>query len=87
MGLFDHEYGEDESPIIDPGITQVIFYFGEEDAKYFKRLAKEGMKVEFKDYINDGNISDLLLMILKRNYDHLLTKKTFDAAASGSPTG
>lgn len=87
MKLFDDDWGEDNSPIEDPEITQVIIYLGAEDAKLFKRLAKEGMKVEFPDYIKDGNISELLLKLLKEKYANLLPQKTFDTGTSRSAEG
>jgi|SRR6478672_11965648 len=86
LKLFSDEeiFGKDTSELSDPEITQVVFYFGKKDADLFKALAKEGMKVEFKDFINDGNISELLLKLLKRNYENLLPQKVLDRLASGT---
>ena len=44
-------------------------YFSKEELIQFKKLCKEGMKKEFgKDFQEKGNLSDLLLTILNRNY-------------------
>ena len=87
MKLFDDDFGEDNSPIEDPEITQVIFYFSAADAKDFKKKSKELMKDYFPDYINDGNISDLLLKLVKEKYEDIRTKKTVDTGAVGSTEG
>lgn len=62
------DYGEDDSPPDGTKITQVILYFDEKDALELKRLAKEAMKAEMPDYIEKGNLSDILLLILKKHY-------------------
>lgn len=87
MKLFEEDWGNDDSPIDDPEITQVIMYFGKDDADLFKRLCKAGMKVEFADYINDGNVSELLLKVLKEKYENLLPKKSVDTNTVGSLEG
>ena len=87
MKLFEDDWGEDNSPIEDPEITQVIFYFSADDAKEFKKKSKELMKEYFQDYIKDGNVSDLLLILVKEKYENIQTQKTIDASASGSPEG
>lgn len=81
MKLFEDDWGQDDSPLEETEVTQVIFYFSKEETKLFKSLAKEGMKLEFENYIEDANVSDLMLKILKQKYAHLLPKKTFDASA------
>lgn len=87
MKLFEDEWGEDNSPIYDPEITQVIFYFSAENAKEFKKNAKELMKEYFPDYINDGNLSDLLLTLVKEKYENIQSKKTVNTSASGVVEG
>ena len=82
MKLFEDDWGEDNSPIDGTEITQVILYFSKEDTKLFKSLCKEGMKTEFENYLEEANVSDLLLKILKEKYENLLPKKMLDSSTS-----
>ena len=53
-------------------ITTTILYFSTEELKEFKALCKKGIKFEFKDeYQTKGNLSDLLLIILREKYGNL----------------
>lgn len=64
--LLETDYGLDDSPKDDLHIVQVLLYFSETDADEFKKLCKERMKdVWPKDYVTKGNISDLLLNLLR----------------------
>lgn len=87
MKLFDNEWGEDNSKISDPEITQVIFYFSAENAREFKKKSKELMKEYFPDYIKDGNLSDLLLTLVKEKYENIQSKKTTNAGTIGTAQG
>lgn len=88
MGLFDEEYGVNNAPEDSTQITQVIIYLDAPDAILFKKLCKEGMKVEYPgNYIEEGNMSKLLFKIVKEKYENLLPKTTDEAAPSGSPSG
>ena len=87
MKLFEDDWGEDNSPIEDPEITQVIFYFSAENAKEFKKKSKELMKIYFPDYIKDGNLTDLLLILVKQKYEEIRTQKTTNASTGGSTEG
>jgi len=70
MKLFDDNWGVDNSPIEDVEITTTILYFSRQELKQFKTLCKKGIKQEFgEEYQQKGNLSDFLLMLLKRNYD------------------
>lgn len=70
MKLFDDNWGVDNSPIEDVEITTTILYFSRTELKEFKRLCKKGIKQEFgEEYQQKGNLSDLLLKILKENYN------------------
>lgn len=70
MKLFDDNWGVDNSPIEDVEITTTILYFSRTELKEFKRLCKKGIKQEFgEEYQQKGNLSDLLLKILKQNYN------------------
>ena len=70
MKLFDDDWGLDQSPIEDVEITTTILYFSRLELKEFKRLCKIGIKKEFgQEYQQKGNLSDLLLKILKQKYD------------------
>ncbi len=70
MKLFDDNWGVDNSPIEDVEITTTILYFSRTELKEFKRLCKKGIKQEFgEEYQQKGNLSDLLLKILRENYN------------------
>ena len=70
MKLFDDNWGVDNSPIEDVEITTTILYFSREELKEFKALCKKGIQKEYgEEYQQKGNLSDFLLMLLKRNYD------------------
>jgi len=64
--LLEPVYGVDQSPPDDTHIVQVLLYFSEEEAEEFKKLCKQRMKEVWPtSYTEKGNISDLLLKILK----------------------
>ena len=72
MKLFDDDWGVDNSPIDNTEITTTLLYFSTEELKLFKVLCKKGIKQEFgNDYQSKGNLSDLLLIILKQKYGNL----------------
>jgi hypothetical protein len=72
MKLFDDDWGVDNSPIDNTEITTTLLYFSSEELKTFKALCKKGIKAEFGgDYQTKGNLSDLLLIILKQKYGNL----------------
>jgi hypothetical protein len=49
-----------------------MLYFSADELKLFKALCKKGIQFEFKDeYQTKGNLSDLLLIILKEKYGNL----------------
>ena len=67
--LFEPDYGVDQSPEDKTKITQVILYFDAPDAVELKELAKEAMKKEMTDrYLDQGNLSDLYLIMLRKYY-------------------
>ena len=71
MKLFEDEWGVDESPIEDVEITTTLLYFSKLELKEFKALCKKGIKIEFQeDYQQKGNLSDLLLKVLKQRYEN-----------------
>lgn len=72
MKLFADEWGVDNSPIDNTEITTTILYFSTEELKEFKALCKKGIKKEFgSQYQLKGNLSDLLLIILREKYGSL----------------
>ncbi len=72
MKLFEDEWGVDNSPIDNTEITTTILYFSTDELKEFKKLCKAGIKKEFNEhYKQKGNLSDFLLLILKKNYGNL----------------
>lgn len=68
MELFEPDWGVNEDPIENVEITQVLLYYDRPDVKLFKKLCKEGIKDKFSDFINQGSISELLLILLKEKY-------------------
>ncbi len=70
MKLFEDNWGVDNSPIEDVEITTTILYFSRTELKEFKKLCKKGIKQEFgEEYQQKGNLSDLLLKILRKEYN------------------
>lgn len=70
MKLFEDDWGVDNSPIENVEITTTMLYFSRQELKEFKTLCKKGIKKEFgQEYQQKGNLSDLLLKLLKQNYD------------------
>lgn len=69
MNLFDLEIPKNTAPIEDVEITTTILYMSKPELKTFKTLAKKGIKAIFgADFQTKGNITDLLLYLLKKEY-------------------
>mgnify|MGYP003113392751 CR=1 FL=1 len=69
LKLFDDDWGVDKSQYDDTEITTTILYFSKEELKTFKILCKKLMHKIYKQNAHEkGNLSDLLLYILKK-YD------------------
>ena len=72
MKLFEDDWGVDNSPIDNTEITTTMLYFSTQELKEFKALCKKGIKQEFAEqYQTKGNLSDLLLIILRQKYGNL----------------
>lgn len=72
MKLFEDDWGVDNSPIDNTEITTTLLYFSTEELKEFKVLCKKGIRKEFNEqYQVKGNLSDLLLIILREKYGNL----------------
>jgi hypothetical protein len=72
MKLFEDDWGIDNSPIDNTEITTTLLYFSTEELKEFKKLCKKGIKAEFgEQYQTKGNLSDLLLIILRQKYENI----------------
>ena len=70
MKLFEDDWGVDNSPIENVEITTKMIYFSRQELKEFKTLCKKGIKKEFgQEYQQKGNLSDLLLKVLKEKYN------------------
>tara|TARA_R110000868_G_scaffold193239_1_gene437937 strand:+ start:335 stop:550 length:216 start_codon:yes stop_codon:yes gene_type:complete len=70
MKLFEDNWGVDNSPIENVEITTTMLYFSRQELKEFKTLCKKGIKKEFgQEYQKKGNLSDLLLKVLKEKYN------------------
>lgn len=68
MELFEQEWGIGSKEKDETEITSTLLYYSTIELKEFKKLCKKGMKEVFEDPIKDGNISDLLLILLKEKY-------------------
>jgi len=69
MKLFEDDFGVDESPEDNTQITTTLLYFSEVELKEFKKGCKDAMRKMYGiDVVAKGNISDLLLNLLK-NYN------------------
>jgi len=72
MKLFEDDWGVDNSALDNTEITTTILYFSKEELIKFKTLAKAGIKKEFGiEAQQKGNLSDLLLTILQREYGNI----------------
>lgn len=72
MLLFEDEWGEDNSPVDNTEIRTTLLYYSKEELEEFKKLCKVALQKEFPDtYKEDGNVSDLLLKILRDKYANL----------------
>lgn len=71
MQLFEQDWGIDNSELDNTEITTTILYFSKTELVLFKKLCKTGIKKEFGiEYQEKGNLSDLLLKILKEKYEN-----------------
>ena len=71
MKLFDDDWGVDNSAIDNTEITTTILYFSKEELKEFKNLSKLGIKKHYADQAQQkGNLSDYLLLILKKDNEN-----------------
>ena len=71
MKLFEDNWGVDNSPEDHTEITTTILYFSKQELKQFKHLCKVGIKKYYSDAAQDkGNISDYLLLILKKQNEN-----------------
>lgn len=62
-------FEKDNSPIDETRICYTPVYFSDEELKEFRQLCKAGMKTEYKQTeLNRANVSDLLLLVLRKNY-------------------
>jgi hypothetical protein len=72
MKLFEDEWGVDKSPQDDTEITTTLLYFSKDELKEFKRLCKAGIKKEFgQEFQQKGNLSDFLLILLRKHYENI----------------
>lgn len=70
LTLFEQDWGVDNSPLDDTQITTTLLYFSKDELKEFKKLCKNGIKKEFgENYQSKGNLSDFLLIVLRKNYE------------------
>lgn len=70
LKLFEDDFGKDESPEDDTEITTTILYFSENELAEFKRNAKQAMRIIYgSEASKKGNISDVLLHVLKKFND------------------
>lgn len=77
MKLFEDEFPEDNSPVDDTQITTTILYFSESELKEFKAESKKAMKKMYGEaYQIKGNLSDLLLNMLKQYNENTQSKET-----------
>ena len=71
-GLFEDEWGVDNSELDNTEITTTILYFSNEELLEFKTLCKKGIKKEFgEEYQQKGNLPDFLLKLLRKNYANI----------------
>lgn len=68
--LFDPDYGQNVSEQDDTSITTTILYYSEEELEEFKKLSKTLIKDQLglEKAIEKGNVSDAILMLLRKHY-------------------
>lgn len=72
--LFEQQWGKDNSPPDPTEITQVILYYDKPEVAEFKKLAKMAIKDLYpNDYQERGNVSDAILLLLRKNYANTTT--------------
>lgn len=81
--IFDPDYGVDNSPPDGTDIFQFILYYSEEEMNEVKELMKIGIKKEFENPLEVGNASDLIKLLLKRNYGNVDIKTSNEIISSG----
>lgn len=70
MKLFEDDWGEGGTEPDDTQIKTTILYFSEEEHEEFKTLCKRGIeKMYGEKRFEKGNISDLLLNLLKAYHE------------------
>lgn len=68
--LFDLAILPNNDPIEDVEITTTTLYMSKPELKEFKRLAKIGIKKLWNaEFQQKGNLTDLLLHLLKKEYE------------------
>jgi hypothetical protein len=88
MKLFEDEFGVDESPQDDTQITTTLLYFSDTELKEFKAGCKQAMRKMFGHQVMEkGNMSDLLLQLIKKYNEDDNTETTSQRHSSGSPEG
>jgi hypothetical protein len=87
MELFNYDYGKDNSPEDKTVIKQMALYYNQDDFVLFKKLCKIGIKRMYgNDAFDRGNVSDLLLLILKQLYGEITLEEPLSVASeSGEP--
>ncbi|MGR3218503.1 MAG: hypothetical protein ACUZ8H_01615 [Candidatus Anammoxibacter sp.] len=70
LSLFgDMDWGIGAQEVDDTQIKMTLLYYDFDDYKEFKRLSKIAISRSYgKDKFEKGNLSDILLIILKENY-------------------
>ena len=67
MELFEEDFGIGGKEKDEINITTTLLYFSEKELQEFKILCKKGIKKEFgENYQKNGNLSDYLLIILRK---------------------
>lgn len=69
MKLFEYEFEPNNEPLDETEITGTLLYYTKQNRDLFKKLCKKGMEQEYtKEQLQDANISDLVLFVLKQKY-------------------
>ncbi len=90
MQLFDDDWGVDNSPPDNTKITTTILYYSEDELKEFKSLCKKAILTEqgtHEKARDKGNVSDMLLNLLRKTHGNAQAEKDNDGAGSGVVEG
>lgn len=76
LKLFEDDWGINDSPEDDTEIKMTLLYYSMPEYKEFKSLAKKIIKHHYGPRsFEDGNLSDVLLIIMRKQHEDIKAEK------------